>query len=62
MRFAIIGTGSRRHQLGRDHKGMFAQPRRAAERGIEPSGGPALLPCYPRLFDFTFNPPSVYVG
>jgi DUF1365 family protein len=34
--------------------------RRAAERGIDLTGGRVLLLCYPRLFGFTFNPLSVY--
>jgi DUF1365 family protein len=38
---------------------LYAQ-RRAAERGIDLTGGRALLLCYPRLLGFTFNPLSVY--
>jgi DUF1365 family protein len=34
--------------------------RRAAERGVDLTGGRVLLLCYPRLFGFTFNPLSVY--
>jgi DUF1365 family protein len=34
--------------------------RRAAEHGIELTGGRVLLLCYPRLFGYTFNPLSVY--
>ena len=34
--------------------------RRAAERGIDLTGGRVLLLCYPRLLGFTFNPLSVY--
>ena len=34
--------------------------RRAAERGIDLSGGRVLLLCYPRLLGYTFNPLSVY--
>ena len=34
--------------------------RRAAEYGIDLTGGRVLLLCYPRLFGFTFNPLSVY--
>jgi hypothetical protein len=45
----------------RARRPVFAQPRRTAERGIEPSGGRALLPCYPWLFGFTFDPRSVDV-
>ena len=37
----------------------YAQ-RRAAERGIDLSGGRVLLLCYPRLLGYTFNPLSVY--
>jgi DUF1365 family protein len=37
----------------------FAQ-RRAAEHGIDLSGGRVLLLCYPRLLGYTFNPLSVY--
>jgi len=37
----------------------YAQ-RRAAEHGIDLSGGRVLLLCYPRLLGFTFNPLSVY--
>jgi DUF1365 family protein len=33
---------------------------RAAERGIDLSGGRVLLLCYPRLLGYTFNPLSVY--
>ena len=33
---------------------------RAAEHGIDLSGGRVLLLCYPRLFGYTFNPLSVY--
>jgi uncharacterized protein len=34
--------------------------RRAAERGVDLTGGRVLLLCYPRLFGYTFNPLSVY--
>lgn len=34
--------------------------RRAAEHGIDLTGGRVLLLCYPRLFGYTFNPLSVY--
>jgi DUF1365 family protein len=34
--------------------------RRAAERGIDLTGGRVLLLCYPRLLGYTFNPLSVY--
>ena len=34
--------------------------RRAAEHGIELTGGRVLLLCYPRLLGYTFNPLSVY--
>jgi uncharacterized protein len=37
----------------------YAQAR-AAEHGIDLSGGRVLLLCYPRLFGYTFNPLSVY--
>ena len=37
----------------------YAQ-RRAAEHGIDLTGGRVLLLCYPRLLGFTFNPLSVY--
>jgi DUF1365 family protein len=37
----------------------YAQ-RRAAEHGIELTGGRVLLLCYPRLLGYTFNPLSVY--
>jgi DUF1365 family protein len=37
----------------------YAQ-RCAAERGIDLTGGPVLLLCYPRLLGYTFNPLSVY--
>jgi len=45
----------------RDGSGLrlYAQ-RRAAERGIDLTGGRVLLLCYPRLLGFTFNPLSVY--
>lgn len=33
---------------------------RAAEQGIDLTGGRVLLLCYPRLFGYTFNPLSVY--
>ena len=33
---------------------------RAAERGIDLTGGRVLLLCYPRLLGYTFNPLSVY--
>ena len=33
---------------------------RAAEHGIDLTGGRVLLLCYPRLFGYTFNPLSVY--
>ncbi len=36
--------------------------RRAAEHGVDLSGGKVLLLCYPRLFGYTFNPLSVYFG
>jgi DUF1365 family protein len=38
---------------------VYAQ-RRAAEHGIDLTGGRVLLLCYPRLFGYTFNPLSVY--
>jgi DUF1365 family protein len=38
---------------------LYAQ-RRAAERGIDLTGGRVLLMCYPRLLGYTFNPLSVY--
>jgi uncharacterized protein len=38
---------------------LYAQ-RRAAEHGIDLSGGLVKLLCYPRLFGYTFNPLSVY--
>jgi len=38
---------------------QYAQ-RRAAEQGIDLTGGQMLLLCYPRLFGYTFNPLSVY--
>ena len=38
---------------------IYAQ-RRAAEHGIDLTGGRVLLLCYPRLLGFTFNPLSVY--
>jgi hypothetical protein len=38
---------------------LFAQ-RRAAEHGIDLSGGRVRLLCYPRLLGYTFNPLSVY--
>ena len=34
--------------------------RRAAESGLNLTGGRVLLLCYPRLFGYTFNPLSVY--
>ena len=34
--------------------------RRAAEHGIDLTGGQIQLLCYPRLFGYTFNPLSVY--
>jgi DUF1365 family protein len=34
--------------------------RRAAEHGIDLTGGRVLLLCYPRLLGYTFNPLSVY--
>lgn len=37
----------------------YAQ-RRAAEHGIDLTGGRVLLLCYPRLLGYTFNPLSVY--
>src|ERR1700694_4427682 len=45
----------------RDGSGLrlYAQ-RRAAERGIDLTGGRVLLLCYPRLLGYTFNPLSVY--
>ena len=33
---------------------------RAAEHGIDLTGGRVLLLCYPRLFGYTFNPLSIY--
>jgi DUF1365 family protein len=38
---------------------LYAQCR-AAERGIDLTGGRVLLLCYPRLLGYTFNPLSVY--
>jgi uncharacterized protein len=37
----------------------YAQAR-AAEHGVDLTGGRVLLLCYPRLFGYTFNPLSVY--
>jgi DUF1365 family protein len=39
----------------------YAQ-RRAAQHGIDLTGGRVLLLCYPRLLGYTFNPLSVYFG
>ncbi|MGA2287438.1 DUF1365 domain-containing protein [Bradyrhizobium sp.] len=41
---------------------LFYAQRRAAERGVDLTGGRVLLLCYPRLFGYTFNPLSVYFG
>ena len=41
------------------HLRIYAQ-RRAAEHGVDLTGGRVLLLCYPRLLGFTFNPLSVY--
>src|SRR6202161_1454886 len=38
---------------------LYAQ-RRAAEHGIDLTGGKVKLLCYPRLLGYTFNPLSVY--
>jgi DUF1365 family protein len=38
---------------------LYAQ-RRAAEHGVDLTGGRVWLLCYPRLLGFTFNPLSVY--
>src|ERR1700677_4689987 len=38
---------------------IYAQ-RRAAECGVDLTGGRVLLLCYPRLLGFTFNPLSAY--
>lgn len=38
---------------------LYAQ-RRAAEHGVDLTGGRVRLLCYPRLLGFTFNPLSVY--
>src|SRR5664279_1679385 len=45
----------------RDGSGLrrYAQ-RRAAEHGVDLTGGRILLLCYPRLLGFTFNPLAVY--
>jgi DUF1365 family protein len=40
---------------------LYAQ-RRAAEHGIDLTGGRVKLLCYPRLVGYTFNPLSVYFG
>jgi DUF1365 family protein len=45
----------------RDGSGLRAHvQRRAAERGIDLTGGRVRLLCYPRLLGYTFNPLSVY--
>ncbi len=45
----------------RDGSSLRAYVRqRAAEQGIDLSGGKLLLLCYPRLLGYTFNPLSVY--
>ncbi|WP_375413045.1 DUF1365 domain-containing protein [uncultured Bradyrhizobium sp.] len=50
----------------RDHGGRDGSPlrayvdRRAAEHGIDLTGGRVLLLCYPRLLGYTFNPLSAY--
>ncbi|HTB04023.1 MAG TPA: DUF1365 domain-containing protein [Bradyrhizobium sp.] len=41
------------------HLRLYAQ-RRAAEHGVDLTGGRVQLLCYPRLLGFTFNPLSVY--
>src|SRR5215468_6664041 len=49
----------------RDHGPRDGSPlrayagQRAAEHGIDLTGGSVLLLCYPRLFGYTFNPLSV---
>jgi len=40
---------------------LYAQ-RRAAEHGVDLTGGRVLLLCYPRLLGYAFNPLSVYFG
>ncbi|WP_065756195.1 DUF1365 domain-containing protein [Bradyrhizobium paxllaeri] len=45
----------------RDGSSLRAYAQRcAAERGIDLTGGPVLLLCYPRLLGYAFNPLSVY--
>jgi hypothetical protein len=45
----------------RDGSSLRAYVRqRAAEQGVDLTGGKLLLLCYPRLFGYTFNPLSVY--
>jgi uncharacterized protein len=45
----------------RDGSSLRAYARaRAAEHGLDLTGGRVLLLCYPRLFGYTFNPLSVY--
>jgi len=45
----------------RDGSSLRAYVRqRAAEQGVDLSGGKVLLLCYPRLLGYTFNPLSVY--
>jgi hypothetical protein len=46
---------------GRDGSSLCAYVRqRAAEQGVDLTGGKLLLLCYPRLLGYTFNPLSVY--
>jgi len=61
-RAAIFGFNEADHGA-RDGSSLrlYAQAR-AAERGIDLTGGRVLLLCYPRLFGYTFNPLSVYFG
>ncbi|MBI3700486.1 MAG: DUF1365 domain-containing protein [Afipia sp.] len=59
-RAALYSFHERDHGL-RDGSGLRGYVnRRAAERGVDLTGGKILLLCYPRLFGYTFNPLSVY--
>ena len=54
-------ASTKRDHGDRDGSSLRAYARRrAAEHGIDLTGGRVLLLCYPRLLGFTFNPLSVY--
>jgi len=59
-RAALYGFHEKDHGARDGNSLRSHAQRRAAEHGIDLTGGRVLLLCYPRLLGYTFNPLSVY--